>query len=269
MSISKAEVSDEVKQALSTLLISGKHVLGVSPSDIISNYRKKNVVDGRRMMYNILRKKYKLTHEVIGALFNKDHSTVVYSERVHRSMLITEPEYVKRFDRLFRHFHGLKPPDSKLMTLMENQLLLKEMRSAPKETFRVILSAFNEHDEISDFISKNKVDRSRIVFCGYAQLMTEKLAHASVEMDEQKYLHSFMKKSNNINEILMNVYPDMCYKNYMTGKFDIMNRALESYMTAVAALGNLPIVLIHAQLQRRASPTPSAGPSTKSGVSPN
>ncbi len=268
MAISKMEVDKKTKRAFSQLLRSGEAILGIAADDMVSDRRIQRIVDARRMMYHILRRNYKVPYGTIGKLFNKDHSSVFFIEGNHDNTMITQPDYAENFNKLSGHFNNLRGIGRKRRpTLTGDQLLLKNCRALNGNGYSTILSCFHRHDEVSRFISSYKIDRRKIIFCGDSLLITEKMAHMFVEMNEEEFIHSFMKKGGNINEILMNAHPDILYKNYTTGKFDILNVAVDSYRTALEKMGNKPIVLIYAQRQQQEPPSPSAGLSRRSDAS--
>lgn len=245
MIASEARISEKTKSVFSNLISAGESALGISSFDMTSKSRTKKLVDARRMMYHILRKQYKLSYAIIGRLFDKDHSTVVFLEKMHTHFIKTDVEYAKKFSYLMLHIQNRSYSDDSDMHAISNKILLKETRSSNDEKLGVILSCFDRHEDVAFFIRKNKVSKSSIIFCGYSSYMNDRLAQLSVELDQQSYFNG-PENVGNSNEILMNVYPNVMYKNYSTGEFDVPNSALDSFKTAMECLGNKSIIMIYA-----------------------
>ena len=247
MGKSSVRVSPYAVNVFRTLITACNAVFGIRQEDLTSKSRKKILYDIRRMMYHILRRRYGFSYCIIGQLFNRDHSTVLLMERKHEFFFRHESEYAHQFNCLMDELSRTKSP---YMT-MHNQVILKELSSSDRDTFNILLSCFNKHSEVTEYIKENGVDKGRIIFCGYSNSLSERVAQESVAKDVQSYIESLMKKSTSTNEIEMNAQPDIHYMDYGTQKFDILNNAYDSYMSAVRTLGNKTISLIYAERQER------------------
>jgi hypothetical protein len=256
MSISNKEVSQANLSAFNSLISSSEKVLGIKKLDLISRTRRQDVVNVRRMMYHVLRHKYGMTCSTVGKLFEKDHSTVVYLEKSHKIFCRTEPKYACDFELLMSDFEERNPNMMKEMAKKCNAVPLKTIVLNENQQCTISLSCFNEHGEISKFIKERDIKKSRILFCGYARMMNERVASSCVAIDDKRLIESSIRKNIDANDILMNVHPDVYYKDYGKDKYTVLNSAYESYMTAVNLLENKPIVLIYAQKQPLARPIP-------------
>ena len=65
---------------------------GITVEQLIEKTRKTNIVSKRRMLIAIMRE-YLITHETIGEMLDKDHTTAIYSMEKHNNLLQTSEEY--------------------------------------------------------------------------------------------------------------------------------------------------------------------------------
>lgn len=150
-----------------------------------------------------------------------------------------------------------KKPDS---------LLLKEVPSDEKETFRVMLTSFDEEQEAADFMRLNNIDLERVVFFGKADAMTENIAKASVSIDAKKQMEALMRKSLDLYGLVKGGPTDVHYMDYGTGEHTILNDAIASFRTALLAIDAKEVALIHVQPQREQF-RPQAARATTFGAS--
>jgi|TARA_R110000823_G_scaffold49393_16_gene124793 aerobic-type carbon monoxide dehydrogenase small subunit (CoxS/CutS family) len=69
-----------------------EQITGVDEELACKNDRRRFVVDARKILVNILRKQAGLTCMQIAKIIGKDHSTVVFYEKMHKVHMI-EPDY--------------------------------------------------------------------------------------------------------------------------------------------------------------------------------
>lgn len=72
----------------------------MSFADFCAPGRKQERVDARRQAMVVLKDNLNYTYTRIGMLFNRDHSSVIYSRDKHMELLDGDPSYKKRFNRL-------------------------------------------------------------------------------------------------------------------------------------------------------------------------
>ena len=75
-------------------------VFRIPQEEIVSLSRKREVVNIRRMMFQIMRRKFLMDYGRIGSFFGRDHSTVLFCVRKHKDFLETEQHYIESFARL-------------------------------------------------------------------------------------------------------------------------------------------------------------------------
>lgn len=64
---------------------------------------KRRYVDVRRVIYHLLRKK-QFTFEEIGAMFGKDHATVLHGVRSHDSLVVNDKKYREDYYAFMQQF---------------------------------------------------------------------------------------------------------------------------------------------------------------------
>ena len=71
---------------------------GLDFEQIISINRRRDLVDARKIMSVLLRNVYKLTFSKIGAILQRDHTTMLHYYRDHENLMET--------DRDYKHFYN-------------------------------------------------------------------------------------------------------------------------------------------------------------------
>ena len=66
---------------------------GLDFEQIISINRRRDLVDARKIMSVLLRNVYKLTFSKIGAILQRDHTTMLHYYRDHENLVETDPDY--------------------------------------------------------------------------------------------------------------------------------------------------------------------------------
>ena len=66
---------------------------GLDFEQIISINRRRELVDARKIMSVLLRNVYKLTFSKIGAILQRDHTTMLHYYRDHENLVETDPDY--------------------------------------------------------------------------------------------------------------------------------------------------------------------------------
>ena len=66
---------------------------GLDFEQIISINRRRDLVDARKIMSVLLRNVYKLTFSKIGAILQRDHTTMLHYYRDHENLMETDQDY--------------------------------------------------------------------------------------------------------------------------------------------------------------------------------
>lgn len=72
---------------------------GLTYHDLTASYRDRHIVRARQLAYLILRER-ELSYPRIGALLNRDHSSVIHGIAVMRDMIRREEKYAVAYDEL-------------------------------------------------------------------------------------------------------------------------------------------------------------------------
>lgn len=88
-----------VKKAASIISIVAK-VTGLQVKKLKSQSRKRQIVDIRRMCMSLIRSKLKLPTPVIGAIFDRDHATILFNINQHKDLYNYDAEYKTLYDTL-------------------------------------------------------------------------------------------------------------------------------------------------------------------------
>ena len=73
-------------------------ISGLKVKKLKSDTRKRYIVDIRRMCMNLIRSKLKLPTPAIGAMFDKDHATILHNLNQHKDLYELEVEYRRLYD---------------------------------------------------------------------------------------------------------------------------------------------------------------------------
>ena len=111
------------KRANSIIAIVAK-VSGLQVRKLKSQSRKRQVVDVRRMCMNLIRCKLKLPTPVIGAIFDRDHATILFNIKQHEDLYNYDVEYKTLYDTLEIAI-GLKADLGKEETLFIERLVAR------------------------------------------------------------------------------------------------------------------------------------------------
>lgn len=82
-------------------------VEGYYKLDITEDTRKRAYVDARDMYFKLLRENTKMSFEAIGEAVNRDHSSVMYSQRKLSNLMSVEPQVKKNYDILNKKFQEM------------------------------------------------------------------------------------------------------------------------------------------------------------------
>lgn len=75
-------------------------VAGISEKSIKSKTRRAEVTAARQILMHIARKHRKVSYQLLGEIFNRDHSTVMYSVREAENRLHTDKPFRQLYDRV-------------------------------------------------------------------------------------------------------------------------------------------------------------------------
>jgi cobalamin biosynthesis protein CobT len=82
-------------------------VEGYYKLDITENTKKRAYVDARDMYFKLLRENTKMSFEAIGEAVDRDHSSVMYSQRKLSNLMSVEPQVKKNYDILNKKFQEI------------------------------------------------------------------------------------------------------------------------------------------------------------------
>ena len=99
-------------------------VTGLQVRKLKSQSRKRQVVDIRRMCMSLIRAKLKLPTPVIGAIFDRDHATILFNINQHEDLYSYDTEYQTLYDTL-KIAIGLKADLGKEETLFIERLVAR------------------------------------------------------------------------------------------------------------------------------------------------
>lgn len=71
---------------------------GIPPARLYEKTRLRQVVEPRQLMFFWMAKNTKETLESIGAVYKKDHATVLHGKRAVENLIETNAEYREKFD---------------------------------------------------------------------------------------------------------------------------------------------------------------------------
>lgn len=124
-------------------------------TDIMSNNRRRYVVEGRMIYAKILRE-YGYSLNRIGSSINKDHTTIIHYEATMHKLMKTDPEIVRKYNKCKDIFLLEKGPDSKLTTEAElkNEIFRLNTKIdfliGEKESLKKQLSEFKKDVQLNE-----------------------------------------------------------------------------------------------------------------------
>ena len=95
---------------------------GVSRSDIVSVSRYRNIVEARMALFSLFRQYFRISANQLGAIYNKDHSTIFYNLKMCEDM--------KKFDRVFNcKFCSAEAFVQERLSVIKSEVLLERNRN--------------------------------------------------------------------------------------------------------------------------------------------
>lgn len=216
----------------------------LSTASLTSDCRIREITDARKAFYKILRDAFGLSYVSIGALFKKDHSSVVAAMKRHEELYTRDKCYTKLFDLVhddvnlrlkLQYYSAMKNGIVKLKTLYINE----------RESCDVIMKCFSSKTESSAYVNAQNIVDEHVVFHGQPENISRMLAHEVVTSDEKRYMLDVMKR--NVDPILsiLNIPVDRHYMNYGTNSFDVKNDPEMSLRSAIELFPSTNVVFIH------------------------
>lgn len=75
---------------------------------ITVEWKSETLTDARRIIFHILRNQLKMSYVEIARLFNRDHSTVIYSLRVYENLVRSkDAKFIKKILTVTQEMEGL------------------------------------------------------------------------------------------------------------------------------------------------------------------
>lgn len=97
--LAKYRVTERAEN-INLLLASVSVAFGASKAEILGTSRKAYIVDARTAFANLLRNLKNMTYHQIGAIFNKDHSTIIHYIDKHKDMIQFDAKYQSKMNVL-------------------------------------------------------------------------------------------------------------------------------------------------------------------------
>lgn len=85
-------------------IIATVEVTGISEKSIKSKTRRAEVTAARQILMHIARKHRKVSYQLLGDIFNRDHSTVIYSVREAENRLQNDKTFRQLYSRVMNRF---------------------------------------------------------------------------------------------------------------------------------------------------------------------
>ena len=99
MAVSNKELSPHLQKIVDEVFPMIEQITGVTLEMLKKGDRRRFVVDARKILVNILREHAKLTCMQAAKIIDKDHTTVVHYEKLHKIHMI-EPEYRRMYSAI-------------------------------------------------------------------------------------------------------------------------------------------------------------------------
>lgn len=101
--------------------------LGLSHKNMRSKRRDRQLVDARRIVYNIIKSTYGYTLSFIGNHFKKNHATIIHSIRSHNSLMKYDKHYAEQYTRALSFVLSGSSSKDKSIALLQKKHYLENM----------------------------------------------------------------------------------------------------------------------------------------------
>ena len=115
------EDSPKYKEAKHIIFIVSK-ALSIPMKKLLSNSRKRQIVDIRRICYVILKQKMDLPAVIIGSYFNKDHANILHHLNSHEILYKTDFDYRICFDKAIKRLENNEYVENDMYECINNML---------------------------------------------------------------------------------------------------------------------------------------------------
>ena len=116
------ETSPRHKEAMHTIQVICK-ALGVRYKVLAGIGRQRELVDGRRICYVILRDKMHLPSVTIGSYFNRDHASVLHNVHAHDHLYKTYFDYRIKYDKATQRLENNEYVENDMYECINNMLI--------------------------------------------------------------------------------------------------------------------------------------------------
>ena len=123
-------------------------------------------------------------------------------------------------------------------------IITKIVASSSNEEFEVQVLPYQNLNGLEQIYQEHQVDKTRIIYDGQPEFISEQLAMEIVESDNSHILKKMELPKQNASYMTDLEDPRPQFKNYITGEF-IENSAKDSFNTVVDKLYNTKFVFIH------------------------
>jgi hypothetical protein len=232
------------KHAFDFVLDTFERKCDFSTVSMTSDFRERNITDARMVFYKILRDTFKLSYTSIGALFNKNHSTIISAMKQHDRLYTRDKGYTKMCDAICVDV-ALRMKLQHLYNMRNNAIKLKMLYINEKETCNVLIKCFESKSESLKYMRENGVLHDSVIFNGQPEMISSTIANEVVNSDEKRYMIDLMKRNTDPIMSLLNEPIDRYYMNYSNGLYEIKNDPMLSLTTAFEMFDHKDVALIH------------------------
>lgn len=216
----------------------------LSVASLVSQNRKRDVTDARKVFYKILSDSFGLSCTAIGSLFKKNHSTIICAMNSHDELYQRDKKYTGLYDMVYADV-ALRIKLKHLYNMRNETVKLKMLYVDEKEAFNVLLKCFPSKLESMRYLHDKRISEDSVVFHGQPVGISASLSKELANSDEKRYMLDLMKRNTDPVLSLLNQPIDRYYMNYGTYEFDIKNDPQASLRTAVDLFDERHVVVIH------------------------
>ena len=74
---------------------------------ILSKLRRRELCEPRHMIMNVMLEKTRLSQVMIGKIFGRDHTSVIYAKKSVKDLCQSDPVYLSNYNRYLKYLDGV------------------------------------------------------------------------------------------------------------------------------------------------------------------
>ena len=74
---------------------------------LISKLRRRELCEPRHMIMTVIHEKTRLSQAMIGKMFGRDHTSVIYAKKVVEDLCQTDPVYLSVYNKYCKYIDGI------------------------------------------------------------------------------------------------------------------------------------------------------------------